>query len=259
MQVRLGFSVAAHLQCDLLLMDEVLAVGDATFQARCLEKLHQLCSEEGRTALIVSHAMAPIARLCSRVMVFEAGHLTFDGDTAGGIAHYIRSLQGDFSAIGAVIDLSRRRNPYGDDLWFQSVEPQPVQGDQGLRSYVIRLRLPATTRRNLIVGWGLSDNVGMGLTSGYVELPVIDGDILGKTMAVTLTLPLGSIAPGVYFLDMGVSAGLGGSVIDQVHRAVSINSDAVPPEEWRVQYGDARIVLPVTSSWTVEPAHLSDH
>lgn len=253
MQVRLGFSVAAHLDCDLLLMDEVIAVGDALFQARCLRKLHELCTQEGRTALIVSHAMAPVARLCSRAIVLDSGHVAFDGDTAGAIAHYIRSLQGGFTSSGSVVDLSARVNPYGDDLWIQSVEALDTPADPTIRSFRVRIELRSPTTRDLVVGLGVSDNIGVGVTAGFLELPPVRPDQVGKTAAVTLTVPIGSMSPGVYFLDLGLSEGLGSHVMDQVRRAVAINADSTSPEDWRLRYGDAVIALPITTSWILEP------
>ena len=252
MQVRLGFSVAAHLDCEVLLMDEVLAVGDAPFQARCVDKLHQLCAEEGRTALLVSHAMAPVARLANRVLVIDSGRIAFDGGPGEGIAHYIRSLQGEFTTDGSVVDLTRRENMFGRELWFESVEACLPDATGSTREFVIRLRLMSKTRRELIVGLRVSDNVGMGLTSGLAELPIIDEDLQGRTIALTVSLPLASVAPGVYFLDMAISAGLGAPLIDQVQRAVSINCDVTEPEQWRLRFGDARVALPIESSWRIE-------
>lgn len=88
MYVKLAFSVAAHLDSEIMIMDEVLAVGDAKFQNKCLERMSQLASE-GRTILYVSHNMNTIRRLCKRVVVLAKGHLIYDGDTAGGIEKYL--------------------------------------------------------------------------------------------------------------------------------------------------------------------------
>lgn len=90
MQVRLAFAVAAHLQPEILLVDEVLAVGDAQFQAKCLGKMESV-TNEGRTVIFVSHNLAAVRRLCPRSLVLEKGRLTFDGDTDKAIEHYLAS------------------------------------------------------------------------------------------------------------------------------------------------------------------------
>jgi lipopolysaccharide transport system ATP-binding protein len=79
MYVRLAFSVAAHLEPEILIMDEVLAVGDAAFQQKCLDKMHAI-RQQGRTIFFVSHNMPAITRLCKRVVLLEAGRLVADGE-----------------------------------------------------------------------------------------------------------------------------------------------------------------------------------
>jgi lipopolysaccharide transport system ATP-binding protein len=88
MYVRLAFAVAAHLEPEILIVDEVLAVGDAQFQNRCLGKM-QGVSHEGRTVLIVSHNMTMIRSLCSRAIVLSAGSIAYDGSVDEGIRHYL--------------------------------------------------------------------------------------------------------------------------------------------------------------------------
>jgi lipopolysaccharide transport system ATP-binding protein len=90
MYVRLAFAVAAHLDTDILLVDEVLAVGDATFQKKCLGKMGDI-THEGKTILFVSHNMTAIKALCSRSIVIEAGQIKFDGDSTEAIDYYLRS------------------------------------------------------------------------------------------------------------------------------------------------------------------------
>ena len=80
MYVKLAFAVAAHLDAEIMIMDEVLAVGDVAFQRKCLNKMSQLAVDEGRTVLYVSHNMATIRQLCTRCVVLEHGKLVYDGD-----------------------------------------------------------------------------------------------------------------------------------------------------------------------------------
>lgn len=100
MFVRLAFAVAAHLEQEILIVDEVLAVGDAQFQQKCLGKMEDV-GRTGRTILFVSHQLSSIQRLCSRALVLEDGRLVHDGDVSGGVARYL---------VGAELGVDGRRN-----------------------------------------------------------------------------------------------------------------------------------------------------
>lgn len=102
MYVKLAFSVAAHLDSEILIMDEVLAVGDMLFQRKCLEKMRQEAESQGKTVLYVSHNMATIRQLCRRCAVLESGTLLFLGDTEEAIATYMESERD----TGTSMDLS---------------------------------------------------------------------------------------------------------------------------------------------------------
>ncbi|MEJ2594746.1 MAG: ABC transporter ATP-binding protein [bacterium] len=91
MKVRLGFAVAAHLEPEILVVDEVLAVGDAEFQKKAVGKMQDVSKKDGRTILFVSHNMASIQNLCSRVVVMEEGGIVYDGEVSDGIQQYLSS------------------------------------------------------------------------------------------------------------------------------------------------------------------------
>ena len=93
MYVRLGFAVAAHLDPDILIVDEVLAVGDATFQRKCMAKMKQ-AAREGRTVLLVSHSMGSVQSLCDRALVLEAGRVVADGDPLDAVNRYLQTASG---------------------------------------------------------------------------------------------------------------------------------------------------------------------
>src|SRR5207247_4497389 len=88
MYMRLAFSVAAYLEPEILLVDEVLAVGDADFQKKCLGRMEEL-SGTGRTVLFVSHSMPSVLRLCPRVILLDGGHLTADGSGSHVVEEYM--------------------------------------------------------------------------------------------------------------------------------------------------------------------------
>ncbi|MFI5323991.1 MAG: ABC transporter ATP-binding protein [Thermodesulfobacteriota bacterium] len=96
MRVRLGFSVAAHLEPEILLIDEALAVGDAAFQKKCLGKLNNVATSEGRTVIFVSHDMAAIQALCQRAVLLESGKLIYQGPTYDVVQEYMQSMSSTY-------------------------------------------------------------------------------------------------------------------------------------------------------------------
>lgn len=102
MKVRLGFSVAAHLEPEILIIDEVLAVGDFEFQKKCLGKMNDVAGQ-GRTVLFVSHQMDAITRICTRVVLLENGELFFNGNSGIAVKRYLGQEESQF---GAVINFS---------------------------------------------------------------------------------------------------------------------------------------------------------
>ena len=104
MSVRLAFAVAAHLEPEILLIDEVLAVGDAEFQRRCLGRMEDL-SESGRTVIFVSHQMQAVSQLCDRALLLEKGRIADDGPAAEVVARYLQAVGGSGSErSGADLD-----------------------------------------------------------------------------------------------------------------------------------------------------------
>ena len=99
MYVRLAFAVAAHLDPEILLIDEVLAVGDAEFQKKCLEKMENVATKEGRTVIFVSHDMDAICHLCSRCILLKQGELAKSGNATDVVAAYLGGEQEQASEI----------------------------------------------------------------------------------------------------------------------------------------------------------------
>ena len=107
MYLRLAFAVAAHLEPEILLVDEVLAVGDAQFQKKCLGKMEDV-AEEGRTVLFVSHNMAAIRTLCQRCILLNAGQVAYDGEISEGVVKYMDSAD---ERKGSILDHVTRCHP----------------------------------------------------------------------------------------------------------------------------------------------------
>jgi homopolymeric O-antigen transport system ATP-binding protein len=121
MYVRLAFAVAAHLEPEILLVDEVLAVGDAEFQRRCLGRMQDF-GASGRTVLFVSHNMQAVARLCQRTMLLDAGEVVLDGPSPDVVAYYLQSGHG----TGSYRDFPDLATSPGDDIarlrWVRVVQ-----------------------------------------------------------------------------------------------------------------------------------------
>lgn len=98
MKVRLGFSVAAHLDPEILIIDEVLAVGDYEFQKKCLGKMEDVSKNQGRTVLFVSHQMDAITRLCSRVLVLKEGQISYEGNPSTAVKKYLGNEENELGA-----------------------------------------------------------------------------------------------------------------------------------------------------------------
>lgn len=125
MYLRLAFAVAAHLEPEILLVDEVLAVGDARFQQKCLNKMHEV-GQQGRTVLFVSHSMPAITRLCRRAILLEDGTVSQDG-----LSHQVVSayLQSDLGTIARREWSNPAQRPGQDITRLCAVQVQTEQGE----------------------------------------------------------------------------------------------------------------------------------
>lgn len=127
MYVRLAFAVAAHLEPEILIVDEVLAVGDMTFQKKCLGKMGDV-AKEGRTVLFVSHNMAAVTGLCSRAIVLQKGQIVFDGPSQQAVSYYLSA-----QATASQTNLIDRQDRAGNgrirfvQAWVEDAEGNTVE------------------------------------------------------------------------------------------------------------------------------------
>ena len=122
MFVKLAFSVAAHLDSEILIMDEVLAVGDMAFQKKCLEKMREVSVSQGRTVLYVSHNMNTIRRLCDRCIVIDEGKVIFDGDVDKAISIYMNEQTDNVNPTFIDFRNIRRQFRFGKELFINEFE-----------------------------------------------------------------------------------------------------------------------------------------
>ena len=196
MYVRLAFAVAAHLEPEILLVDEVLAVGDAEFQKKCLGRIAGV-GRSGRTVLFVSHNLAAIQQVTTRCMLLEKGELACDGATPDVVAAYIGG-----HGRGAVADDLATQHP---DFHIHSVrfddEGRPPGFNQPLH-FELSLELGRPFRT---VGFEIGIHNSLGarvLTSRYV----VDQLDEGKT-TLAIRIPDHHLSPGAYALMLGIARG----------------------------------------------------
>lgn len=179
MYVKLAFAVAAHLDSEIMVMDEVLAVGDMKFQQKCLGKMGDAANSEGRTVLYVSHNMNTIRQLCTRCIVLDHGRLIFDGDVERAIEIY-EDVKSDNLPF---IDYSAYERPHWlvtDSIRLQIAEYCNYQGNRCMdcnfkNNYLI---IKIVTRRKKCL-----NNVGFRM-----EIKTIAGTIVGTTILKELPI-----------------------------------------------------------------------
>jgi ABC-type polysaccharide/polyol phosphate transport system ATPase subunit len=201
MLLRLGFAIAAHLDSDVMLIDEVLAVGDLAFQRKCLAAIRQRI-DAGATLVLVSHAPTAIERMCERVVVLDAGQVVFDGPTTEGLLHYQRMLQTTTAHAGhhrtvVVEDVELRDASGARRTTFSSGETLKVVLRLAARSPARPCRVEIELRQsNGTPVFGTSkalDEPPAGLTFEIAQLNLLGGDY---DLAIGVREP-GDLEPGV--------------------------------------------------------------
>lgn len=141
MYVRLAFAVAAHLEAEILLVDEVLAVGDTAFQKKCLGKMEDVSRSKGRTVLFVSHNMAMMQNLCQRAILLDQGSVSEDGPISDVVASYVTAMT---NLAGTELAERKDRQGRGEirivGMQFLTSRGEPLEHPVSGQELVIRLR-----------------------------------------------------------------------------------------------------------------------
>ncbi len=244
MKVRLGFAVAAFLEPEILFVDEVLAVGDAEFQKKCLGKMEDV-AHQGRTVLFVSHNMASIETLCTTGMLLDAGRVVAEGPVSDVVGAYLESVQ---DSVGeAVLDRDDRQ---GDGrLRFTRIDSSMRLGSTS----EIRLTYAAASAlRNVEVSIGLFTLRGEGVLLLGNRLTGQEFDETPAAGTIVCRLDKGTVLPGLY--SMNVYCTVNGIIADWIQDAARIEvaegdyfgTGRTPP----AGYGH----LVADQQWTVEPS-----
>lgn len=132
MYVRLAFAVAAHLEPEILIVDEVLAVGDAAFQKKCLGKMGDVATNEGRTVLFVSHNMATVRALCQKAYLLDSGQIKYQGSTSGAIEMYMQSVKSLMMSDATSLEERTDRSGDGSAMMI-GVTVEDAEGQEVIR------------------------------------------------------------------------------------------------------------------------------
>ncbi len=166
MYVRLAFAVAAHLEPEILIVDEVLAVGDVQFQRRCLGKMESVAGQ-GRTVLFVSHNMMAISTLCARALLLSQGHVWIDGPADKAIARHLESVERE-----ATTPVSERTDRMGDgrlrftDFWLESAAGERVRSAMLGATVTVCMAYHADqTLEQVYVAFDFRDHLGESVTN----------------------------------------------------------------------------------------------
>jgi lipopolysaccharide transport system ATP-binding protein len=252
MKVRLAFSVAAHLEPEILIVDEVLAVGDLEFQKKCLGKMDEVSKAEGRTILFVSHNLAAVSQLCESGILLKSGALVEFGDVDSVIHNYItysKEVRGNDLLLNSDIRkgsgifrvekirlLNEHQEPIsiartGNPLIFELRLSQVIQSDEG----AFRIDLALDSQLDARIGWFSSE--------------VVIKKMKGEFDVVQLRIPKFAFGSGTYFLTFFIT--WNGELVDYIGKAFAFEVEEgdffgtgkVIPKSQTFIYSDHEIVF----------------
>jgi lipopolysaccharide transport system ATP-binding protein len=253
MYVRLAFAVAAHLDPEVLIVDEVLSVGDLEFQRKCLGRMDEL-AHGGRTVLFVSHNLTSVASLCSQACFLERGRVRTTGPVDEVIEHYVASTRRE-----SIVPLAERSDREGTGkLRFLEMSAQSADGAPPVVGSDLEIAVRYTTNeavRNVMVGVAAYGVMGEPLFVCSSRLTGQEWDVIPQEGTFRLTVPRLPLAPGSYALN--VYAEVNGVIADWVQNAIEFEvlegdfyrSGQLPPSS----HGQ----FVIDHSWSLEPSALS--
>tara|TARA_B100001287_G_scaffold131090_1_gene110415 strand:- start:117 stop:1409 length:1293 start_codon:yes stop_codon:yes gene_type:complete len=220
MMVRLGFAVAAHLEPEILVVDEVLAVGDADFQKKCIAKMKEVASE-GRTVLFVSHNMTSIRNLCEKGVVLESGKVIFSGSSIDAISYYFSQNENKENKIVSVIDPNLSTHNSGEAK-FRSAFITNFENDIPISelSYQEKFKIKSSVEiykdlENISISISLLNEFGEVVSYAYYA----NGNNLLKLKKgiyqISFECPL-DLMPGNFALGLSIYHFYSGSTIDYI-------------------------------------------
>lgn len=241
MVVRLGFSIAAHLEPDILLVDEVLAVGDLAFRTKCQVRIQEL-KRRGVAIILVSHSLHTISHVCTRVITLERGQVLYDGDPEQAIGAYMVSLMGNQER-----NVESLRGGTGEIRVSNLAvldEDDVIQREVGIGDFVkLRIHFHASCPvENPVFNVIINDLSGQQVTGIRTDMDHVELGILDGFDHVDIVIPQFNLLPNVYSIDVAVFHRDGFTYYDRVSKiaqlqirgAIQVNGFAYLPHWWRV-------------------------
>jgi lipopolysaccharide transport system ATP-binding protein len=252
MYVRLAFAVAAHLDPEILILDEVLAVGDAAFQKKCLGKMSEV-SKDGRTVIFVSHNMSTIVRICSRCILINAGQIEADGPVDSVIRRYLETSAQQNGSCSFPIEPAKAAQ-------FTKLGLLANEGEASASfdyrfditvsaEYVVRQPLPQG-----LLGIRVSTADGLPIfTSHHVdklEPAAAAAALVPGTFRTQITIPSNFLLPGSYILTV--------AIVDKNLRLIDMQEDAISFDVGATGHNQARKstnngVVNMDLCWDIQP------
>jgi lipopolysaccharide transport system ATP-binding protein len=254
MHLRLGFAVAAHLDSSILIVDEVLAVGDERFQRKCIEKMEEVSNRAGRTILFVSHNLSAVRGLCGRCLLLDRGKLLDDGPAPDVIAGYVKSLGAASASAGQVVDVASVPRRGTGRAQFESVEYGSDEADLGHQPYTdgpltLHLTMKAEERvRISSLSVTFHDPAGTILVNADTFEIGWHLDLQGGRRMVAIRIKSLHLRPGPYSVGLWLEDG-SGAPLDYVARAFGIH--VFPRPGTRPTHTGAGIQGPVSCEFDV--------
>lgn len=224
MYVKLAFAVAAYLNADIFLMDEVLAVGDMQFQKKCLKKMREISEDENKTILYVSHNMQTIRELCNRCIVLQDGEIIHNGDVGTGIRLYMKDIL-TVKNVYEFTENKERRYTNGNIMIHKLELDRPVQGSEDQE---LKITMYAQAQRNttgLHMRFTIYDSQDRVVGTAVSKAFEVDA---GENQPLEFTFSTEMLTEGEYSADIALVEPLGDRQIRHafVRRAMAFRIDA---------------------------------
>ena len=262
MYVRLAFAVAAHLDPEILIVDEVLAVGDFAFQKKCLGKMQEV-SGAGRTVLFVSHNMATVVQLCNRALLFRRGGLALDGDAESVVQAYITEGQTEQEDI---LDFADTRRPPSLNGRARIISAR-LNSEDRAGPWAISYGTPLSLEVQVVVERHLTQlEFGMALcnASGAEFASPVSRDVVAPPAVepgeyvLEIALPTLKLSTGSYYLDVGLRSdrGMEDHIVQAIHFEVLPNAESV---EALIHHRRGQVIPEISFSMTKLQARRGIH
>jgi lipopolysaccharide transport system ATP-binding protein len=218
MYVRLAFAVAAHLESEILIIDEVLAVGDAEFQKKCLGKMNDVSKGEGRTVLFVSHNMAAVENLCNKGIVLNNGNMIFEGGSKESIDYYFKNQK-------SVVENQKISSKYVDEISILNSEREKISELEMGNNFTIQIKAKGISEvSGLNMGFFIKDIYDQKIAafSTAMKLPILLDSQRSNNEIFEFNIINPPLLEGKYIIDISIAYKKGGR-LEYIENAYSFD------------------------------------